>query len=210
MLESDAVNFKENSVSPSTGRIAYLAGGTGKPIVYLHHSWGSPGALQVHGLLAEHHQVFIPDMPGWSGSERPAWARDVRDIAILTSRFIDSMNLEEMCLVGVGFDGYVTMELASMNPSRLTSLVLIGASGLQPDEGEIMDQMMLSHRRYIELSYCDHDSYVHHFGKEPVQELRELWDHSREMTARVSWKPYFFNRRLGPLLGDTNIPTLLI
>ena len=30
------------------------------------------------------------------------------------------------------------------------------------------------------------------------------------MTARVCWKPYMFNRRLGPLLGDVATPTLVV
>ena len=30
------------------------------------------------------------------------------------------------------------------------------------------------------------------------------------MTARVTWKPYMFNRRLEPLLGDMAVPTLLV
>ena len=30
------------------------------------------------------------------------------------------------------------------------------------------------------------------------------------MTARVAWKPYFFNRRLEPMLGNNDTPTLLI
>ena len=30
------------------------------------------------------------------------------------------------------------------------------------------------------------------------------------MTARVTWKPYMFNRRLEPLLGDMQLPTLLV
>ena len=30
------------------------------------------------------------------------------------------------------------------------------------------------------------------------------------MTARVTWKPYMFNRRLEPLLGDLDVPTLVV
>ena len=41
-------------------------------------------------------------------------------------------------------------------------------------------------------------------------EFTELWDLSRVMTARVSWKPYMFNRRLPFLLRDVDAPTLLI
>ena len=30
------------------------------------------------------------------------------------------------------------------------------------------------------------------------------------MTARISWKPYMFDRSLPPLLGDMRVPTLLV
>lgn len=202
--------FSENSVDLATGRIAFLQAGSGSPMVFLHHSWGSPGPLPVHDELANEFHVMVPDMPGWSGSVRPAWARDVRDIAILMGRFLAALDLTGVCLVGTGFGGYVAAELAVMNPSRLSSMVLVGAPGLQPTDGEILDQMMFSHRRYIELGFRDRDTYVTHFGEEPASELRELWDHSREMTARVAWKPYFFNRRLEPLLADVATPALLI
>ncbi|MXY72869.1 MAG: alpha/beta fold hydrolase, partial [Dehalococcoidia bacterium] len=33
---------------------------------------------------------------------------------------------------------------------------------------------------------------------------------SREMTARLSWKPYMFNRRLAPVLGEVQTPALVV
>ena len=60
--------------------------------------------------------------------------------------------------------------------------------------------MLMSHAQYIEQSFRDHDTFVAQLGESPPSDVRELWDMSREMTARVSWKPYMFNRRLGPLL----------
>ena len=149
-------------------------------------------------------------MPGWGGSDRPAWARDPRDIAIIVTRLLASLDLDGVKLVGFGFGGYVAAELATMNPSRLAALVLVGAAGLQPKEGEILDQMMLSHRRYIEESFRDAETYTGYVGEDPPEDVRQLWDFSREMTARVTWKPYMFNRRLEPLLGDLQVPTLLV
>ena len=88
--------------------------------------------------------------------------------------------------------------------------MLVGAAGLQPNEGEILDQMMLSHRKYVEESFRDADAYTAYIGEEPPDDVRDLWDFSREMTARVAWKPYMFNRRLAPLLGDMPVPTLVV
>ena len=203
--------FDEFEIELATGKVAYLAGGSGTTIVYLHHSWGSPGTLDVHQQLLDlGFRVVIPEMPGWGGSARPVWARDVRDIAILVGRFLDRLDAGSVALVGAGFGGYVAAELACMSPARLSKLTLIGSAGLLPEHGEILDQMMLSHRKYIEESFKDAETYVEHMGEEPAPELRELWDLSREMTARVSWKPYLHNRRLTPLIADIDLPTLLI
>lgn len=207
---SDSDLFTEKSLLLSTGKVSYLEAGNGKPIVFLHHSWGSIGAIQLHEILAQSHRVLVPDMPGWGASERPLWARDVRDIAMLMCHFQHHLELSSVHLVGLGFGGYVAAELSCMNTQILASQTLIGAPGLYPTEGEITDQMMLSHRQYIIESFKDQETYISQFGEEPATEIRELWDHSREMTARVAWKPYFFNRRLEPMLGNNDTNTLLI
>lgn len=208
MAESD--QFTHAELVLPTGKISYLQGGDGPTLICLHHSWGNPGVLELHQKLASDFTVVVPDMPGWGGSERPLWARTVRDIAIIVSHFAHRVTNAAYHLVGFGFGGYVAAEMASMTESTIASLALVGAVGIQPRDGEIMDQMMYSHRQYIEESFRDRDSYVGHFGEEPPQEMRELWDHSREMTARVSWKPYMFNRRLGELLTNVSVRTSLI
>ena len=208
---AEGASYAEREVQLATGKIKLLEHGAGTPVVVLHHSWGGPGWLPFHdALVAAGTRAIVPDMPGWGGSERPVWAREPRDIAIIVGRLIDALDLKGTTLVGLGFGGYVAAELATMNPSRLGALVLVGAAGLQPRDGEILDQMMLSHRKYIEESFRSEDAYTAYMGEEPSDEVRNLWDFSREMTARVTWKPYMFNRRLEPLLGDMHVPTLLV
>ena len=208
--------YAERDIPLATGNVKLLESrgesADGKPaVVVLHHSWGSPGWLPFHEqLAAAGHRVVVPDMPGWGGSERPVWAREPRDIAIIMGRVLHALDVRGGTLLGFGFGGFVAAELAVMNPARLGTLVLVGAAGLQPKQGEILDQMMLSHRKYIEESFANEDAYVACLGEEPTDEMRDLWDFSREMTARVTWKPYMFNRRLEPLLGDLHVPTLLV
>ena len=208
---ADTANFEHREIHLNTGKVAYIEAGSGNEVVYLHHSWGSPGALEFHNLLTQKsNRVVIPDMPGWGGSDRPVWARSVRDIAILVGQTLDALELTNPVVIGAGFGGYVASELATMNPSLMKSMILIGSAGLLPEEGEILDQMMYSHRQYISDGFRDAETYVLHMGEEPAQELRELWDLSREMLARVSWKPYLHNRRLQPLLSNVNTSTLVI
>ena len=202
--------YREIDIELATGKVHMLEGGSGTDIVLLHHSWGSPGWLPVHAALAERHRVVVPDLPGWGGSVRPSWARDPRDIAMLCGHILDALDIGPAALVGAGFGGFLAAELAAMQPRRLRALVLIGAAGLKPENGEILDQMMVSHRAYIEESFRDQESYLAWVGEEPGDDVRQLWDFSREMTARVTWKPYMFDRRLAPLLGNVTTPTLIV
>jgi len=48
------------------------------------------------------------------------------------------------------------------------------------------------------------------FGEDAARVYRELWDYSREMTARLAWKPYMFSRHLAPLLREVRTPTLIL
>ncbi len=209
MTTEDEAHTSETIELPS-GKMHVLRGGSGDPLVVLHHSTGNPGWIPFYERLAESFSVDVPDLPGFGQSERADWARDPRDLAIQMSHLLDQLGLDEVCLVGLGFGGFVAAELACMNASRLASLVLIGAAGLQPESGEIADQMLMGHTDYFKAGFRDEASYQEHFGDEMAAEFAELWDLSRVMTARVSWKPYMFNRRLPFLLRDVDTPTLLI
>src|SRR5438132_1689997 len=115
--------------------IRVLEGGAGRPLVMLHHSTGNVGWAPVHAQLAESFRVLAVDMPGFGQSDRPDWAREPRDLAILLNRLLDKLELAEITLVGAGFGGWVAAEMATMTECRLSRLVLIGAAGLQPREG---------------------------------------------------------------------------
>ena len=49
----------------------------------------------------------------------------------------------------------------------LDALALIGAAGLKPENGDILDQMLVSHRAYIEAGFRDHDAYARGWEKNP-------------------------------------------
>ncbi len=204
-----SAEFREETVELATGRVHLLRAGAGDPLVVLHHSTGNFGWVPFYGELGAHFDVIVPDLPGYGGSERPTWAREPRDLAILVGRVLERLDLHDVALVGLGFGGFVAAELATANASRLSSLVLIGAAGLKPEEGEILDQMMVGHRDYVKAGFRDEATYAEIVG-EPEPELRRLWDASREMTARVTWKPYMFSRRLAAMLPDVQVPSLVL
>ncbi len=115
-----------------------------------------------------------------------------------------------MTLVGLGLGGFVAAEMATMSQERIGHLVLVGAPGHQPREGEILDQMMVDFHEYVMAGFRDEEGFRRAFGDDARRAFKELWDYSREMTARLTWKPYMFSRRLAPLLREVRTPALVL
>jgi pimeloyl-ACP methyl ester carboxylesterase len=206
-----ATTHIERTIDVAGLTIRSLEGGSGAPLVVLHHSTGNPGWMPIHELLADGHTVLAPDMPGYGQSTRPEWAREPRDVAILMNQALDRLGLtRSVSLMGLGLGGFIAAEMATMNQGRLSSLTLVGAAGIQPDEGEILDQMLVDFKDYVKAGFSSDAEFEHVFGAEIDPAITQLWDFSREMTARISWKPYMFNRRLPELLREVQTPTLLI
>lgn len=209
-MTTAAAAHTETTIQVAGKNIRLLQGGTGAPALFLHHSTGSPGWLPIHDELSRHFALTVPDLPGYGQSDRPEWAREPRDIAILLNRMLDKQGLERVTLIGAGLGGFIAAEMAVMNQSRLGKLVLIGAVGLQPESGEILDQMLIDFPEYVKAGFRDTSSYERAFGADAANEFKSLWDFSREMTARISWKPYMFSRRLEQVLGEVEVPALVI
>lgn len=200
----------EHTIEVAGLALRYLKGGAGAPVVVLHHSTGNPGWAHFHERLAERGTVYVPDLPGYGQSARPEWAREPRDLAILLLQALAKLDLARPTIVGLGFGGFIAAEMATMSQERIGRLVLVGAPGLQPREGEILDQMMVDFDEYVMTGFKSGDDFRSTFGENARKQFKELWDYSREMTARLTWKPYMFSRRLGPLLREVRTPTLIL
>ena len=202
--------YSEHTIEVAGLALRYLVGGAGAPVVVLHHSTGNPGWIPFYERLAERATVYVPDLPGYGQSARPEWAREPRDLAILLLQALSRLDLEIVTVVGLGLGGFVAAEMATMSQERIRRLALVGAPGLQPREGEILDQMMVDFHEYVMAGFRDEDGFQTAFGDDARRRFKELWDYSREMTARVAWKPYMFSRRLAPLLREVRTPTLIL
>jgi pimeloyl-ACP methyl ester carboxylesterase len=207
-LEPDSWRVEKASVGG--GELRYRRGGEGPAVVVLHHDIGNPDWLPFHRALAARNTVYVPDLPGWGGSERLPWLRSVRDIAVLLHHFEDRLGLTEITVVGLGFGGWVAAEMATMDSRRYSGLALVAAAGLQPEEGEILDQFLLSYDEYVRQGFHNPAAHDAVFTSEPTTERLMEWDVAREMVARVAWKPYLFSQTLGHLLGDLSLKTLVV
>jgi pimeloyl-ACP methyl ester carboxylesterase len=129
---------------------------------------------------------------------------------MLLGLWLDQLELDDVVLVGLGFGGWLAAELAVMRQRTLRRLVLVGAMGIKPSEGEIVDQMLIDLPEYVEAGFANHDAYIQQFGEEVSREQNLVWDYAREMTARIAWKPYMFSHQLVHLLGGVQTPALVV
>ena len=205
-----ATTHDERTVTVAGGDVHVRSAGSGEPLVVFHHDIGVHAWTSCFDRLAERFTVHVPDLPGWGVSDRPEWARNVRDIAVLAGALLDALDLDRTSILGLGFGGYVAAELATVAQARIDRLTLVGAMGVKPAEGEILDQFLINHQDYVRQGFAGAGGFEAHFGEEPELEQLMTWDLSREMTTRVTWKPYMHNAALPHLLPTVQTPTLLV
>jgi pimeloyl-ACP methyl ester carboxylesterase len=184
--------------------------GRGAPLLILHHDIGSPEQVPFHEALAEHFTVLAPSHPGYDGSARAGWLRCVRDIAVVYQAALAERGLTGVTLVGLGFGGWIAAEMATMAPREFRRLVLVGAMGIKPERGAILDQALVSYVDYVRAGFHDPGGLERTFGADLPTPLLEQWDINREMTFRVAWRPYMYNPTLPHLLGGVKTPALVV
>lgn len=201
--------WSEHTGEVSGARIHYRRAGKGAPLLILHHDIGTLDTLAFYDELAASYDVIIPDYPGWGRSPRLEWMRHPRDVAVLMQGLKAELGIGAAALVGLGFGGWVAAEMASMAPREVSKLVLVGAMGIKPPEGDILDQAIISYIDYPVAFFHERKSFEAHYGNVTTDQL-EAWDIAREMSFRIAWKPYMYSQSLPHLLGAVKAPALLV
>ena len=209
-MSTPALTWTSETISIAGAGLHVARAGTGAPILVLHHDIGTLDRLPFYDALARDFTVLVPSHPGYDASERPAWLRSVRDVAVVYQWLLAQHGLADVSLVGLGFGGWIAAEMATMSPRAFRRLVLVNAMGIKPERGEIADQALLSYLDYVRLGFADANAFERVFGADPPTALLEQWDLNRETTFRIAWKPYMYNPTLPHLLGGVVTPTLVV
>ena len=209
-MSTPALTWTSETISIAGAGLHVARAGAGAPVLVLHHDIGTLDRLPFYDALAREFTVLVPSHPGYDASERPAWLRSVRDVAVVYQWLLAQRGLAEVSIVGLGFGGWIAAEMASMAPRTFRRLVLVGAMGIKPEQGEIADQALVSYLDYVRLGFADAGAFARVYGAEPPTATLEQWDLNREMTFRIAWKPYMYNPTLPHLLGGVATPALVV
>ncbi len=99
--------------------------------------------------------------------------------------------------------------MAALAPRDFHRLVLVGAMGVKPPEGDIKDQAIVSYLDYAKAGFHDPAAFARVYGDVSTDQLVE-WDLCREMCFRIAWKPYMYTPSLPHLLGGVRAPALIV
>ena len=109
--------------------------GRGYPVLMLHG--GGPGASGLSNYsrniesLAQHFRVLVPDMPGYGQSSKGIDGSDpFGDLASAMGGLLDALNIDAAHVIGNSYGGGCALRMALDQPSRISSLVLMGPGGI--------------------------------------------------------------------------------
>ena len=116
-------------------QIAYVEGGNGDPLVFIHGFGGSMWNWEYQYTdLATSYHVIILDLLGSGMSEKPDVAYSPKRMVKFFEQFLDSLEIQQATLIGNSMGAGLAMAMTLHSPERVKGLILI--SGFPPDPRE--------------------------------------------------------------------------
>jgi pimeloyl-ACP methyl ester carboxylesterase len=211
---ADKAVSTEEKFRVGEAELQVIKAGTGRPLLVLHGELGHPGWLKWHSALAQKRTLWIPLHPGFGKSPVANWIMSIRDLSVFYARFIREQKLAPTDVIGFSLGGYIAAEMAVSNAQQFSKMILVGATGIRPPSGEIMDMFTVTARTYLNRHVLDPNGpheFKNLFGGEQTPEQFEAWEDARAEAARIAWQPYMFDQSMAHLLENiAGLPTLIL
>ncbi len=207
------VEWREEQVNIGGSEVHFMKGGVGEPLLVLHGAGGHRGWRKYNEALAQRFTLYVPSHPGYDRSQRPPWLETIPDMACFYLWFLDRLNLDRVRLMGFSMGGWIAAEMAVMCPHNLERLVLVGAVGIKPTEGEIADVFLITPQQVAQLGFFDPGQvpeWSELYERTLTDEEKQTQESNREMAVRLCWKPYMHDPRLPGLLQRVDVPSLIV
>lgn len=182
-------------------------GGAGRPLLFLHGASGAPAVLPFMERLAQRFDVLVPEHPGWGASDEPQWLENIHDVAYFYLDFIKQLGLKDVTVVGSSMGGWIAMELAIRDTSRLKSLVLVSPAGIAVPGVQPADIFLLPPEDMVRALFFDPKLAEERLAQ-PVDVDIAL--KNRHTTARLAWEPRLHDPHLAKWLHRIDVPVKIV
>ncbi|HEY1504774.1 MAG TPA: alpha/beta hydrolase [Stellaceae bacterium] len=184
--------------------------GAGRPMLVLHGSGGSPRFLPAMQKLAEQFELFIPQAPGFGGTEAPTWLETIADLANFYLEFLDQFDLHQVHLVGLSLGGWTAAELAVRNASRLASLTLMDAPGIEAPGIAPRDHTLLGEEQTTRDTYFDPKLAADARARASAPGNESTQQANRRLVAKLAGQHRYHDPQLQRWLSRIRVPTHVI
>lgn len=180
------------------------------PLLFLHGAGGAESALPFLARFAAAMPVLVPDHPGFGQSPDPAWLDNIHDAAYAYLDFLEALDLRDVHLVGSSLGGWLALEIAIRDASRLASLTVIGAAGIRPGQIPTGDLFMWSPEERVRNLVADPALAERILALPQTAEQQDVALRNHFTTAKLAWEPRFFDPHLEKWLHRLRLPTHVI
>ena len=113
----------------------YVDRGKGEPLLLV-HGFGACAADcgSIADALAQDYRLIIPDLRGHGWSTDPASSFSTLRSSDDISALLNSLGLRRVRAIGLSMGGMVLLHLATREPDRISSMVLVGSASQLPDQ----------------------------------------------------------------------------
>ena len=202
--------FSQSFIEVDGCKVNLRRGGSGQPLLFLHGASGAPAVLPFMEKLAERFDVIVPEHPGYGLSDEPEWLENIHDVAYFYLDFLRSLQLDKVTLVGSSMGGWMAMEMAVRDTSRIGSLVLVAPAGIRAPGVEPADIFLLPPEEVVRRLFFDPKLAAARLAEPMTPEGLDMSLKNRHTTARLAWEPRLYDPNLPKWLHRIDVPVKII
>jgi pimeloyl-ACP methyl ester carboxylesterase len=202
--------FTDQVVELDRCKLHLRRGGKGRPLLFLPGASGEPVVLPFMERLATRFDVLVPDNPGYGQSDEPEWLENIHDVAYFYLDLLAHLKLQEVVLIGASMGGWMAMEMAVRNTSRLHSLMLVSPAGIRAPGVEPADIFLLPPEDTVRRLFHDQALAEKRLATPMTPEAIDLALKNRHTTARLAWEPRLHDPFLPKWLHRIDVPVSIV
>jgi len=204
------MTFRQSFVELHGCRTHLRRGGSGEPLLFLHGASGAPAIMPFMEALAQRFDVLVPEHPGYGLSDEPEWLDNIHDAAYFYLDFIRHLNLRRLAIVGSSMGGWMAMEMAVRDTSRIKALVLVSPAGISAPEAPPADIFLMPPEEVVRSLFHDPKLAEARLAEPVTPESIDVSLKNRHTTARLAWEPRLQDPHLAKWLNRIDVPVQVI
>jgi len=208
--ERQMSDYRETFETIAGCRTRIMRAGKGRPLMFLHGARGASAFAPFMAKLAENFEVFVPEHPGFGGSDMPEWLDNIGDLAYFYADMFDHFGLKDLHLVGTSLGGWLAAEIAVRNCGPLASLSLVAPAGLRVKGLRKADIFLLSPEQTVRHLFHDEKIVEAALAHKPTEAEGDVELKNKLIMAKLAWEPRLFNPHLHKWLHRISVPTLVL